>query len=741
MKHNYYLHLVVILAAYFNNINAQVLTRTMEQKTFSRFVKFDADFNAPVFEMLPVDVEKARLENIQESGKNIPLKYGIPIDVNIGIEKGVWVSSPYFGGRVWKLAIKSKNAASLNLFFDKLFLPEGAELYVYNSDKTKIFGPVTSTQNSQNRNLATTILKGDAVEIILFEPIRNKGKTQLHISHVVHGFTNIGDKDNPSGQAIPIGPCHNNIACPEWAGFQNEADAVALLIIPRSGRACSGTLLNNACNNLTPNILTAFHCIDAAVTGIKDDRISTADRLEVNKYTFVFNFRSATCAGVEGDNTSISFMGGDLISSSQPTDFALTRLYESPKISSGIRFSGWDRSGNMPTQTIGIHHPGGHVMKVSLDDDSPTISSYIMRPGTPDNAHWRILWDDGSTAPISSGSGLFNEQNKLIGQLRGGFASCSTTDSADYYGRFSESWTGGGTITTRLEEHLSDDPSVTQTNTVGIPSFTLPDVICGFEPLGINWNGMTNMNLTGGTLSGVQGSSQGFGIEPMPNFSGIGFLNLHYRPSGITCNTPLIISKEFQVGPQTPQTSFIDEGGDCFGWLTVNNPLPNHTYSWKITRGPNWYTYYNTGSTVFLNNWGSNYAWISYELTTTNACGSTTVEGNGNLTGCNGPFLKGNDNGVAALLSKTYKPTLLISPTPATNEVTLNIKDMSPILMHTLCDVNIVNQMGQTVMSQKLIVENSIRLDISQLTNGFYVAQVKGENGLFLSQKLMVNKK
>jgi hypothetical protein len=128
-------------------------------------------------------------------------------------------------------------------------------------------------------------------------------------------------------------------------------------------------------------------------------------------------------------------------------------------------------------------------------------------------------------------------------------------------------------------------------------------------------------------------------------------------------------------------------------------------------------------------------------LTVTNTCGSTTITGSGTLNGCFGPYLKGNDVSINALMSKNYKPTLSISPNPATNEVTFNIKDVNPMLLNTLCDVNIFNQMGQVVVSQKLILENAIHLNINDLANGFYVVQVKGENGLSLSQKLIVHKK
>src|SRR5690606_27422856 len=54
--------------------------------------------------------------------------------------------------------------------------------------------------------------------------------------------------------------------------------------------------------------------------------------------------------------------------------------------------------------------------------------------------------DDGTTEPGSSGSGLWNQNGHLIGQLYGGQASCGNNVN-DYYGRFDVSWS-------QLEAHL-----------------------------------------------------------------------------------------------------------------------------------------------------------------------------------------------------------------------------------------------------------------------------------------------
>jgi hypothetical protein len=60
------------------------------------------------------------------------------------------------------------------------------------------------------------------------------------------------------------------------------------------------------------------------------------------------------------------------------------------------------------------------------------------------------------TEPGSSGSPLYSQAGRFIGQLHGGPSSCGATGDnlSDYYGRFSVSWAGGGTNATRLSNWL-----------------------------------------------------------------------------------------------------------------------------------------------------------------------------------------------------------------------------------------------------------------------------------------------
>jgi hypothetical protein len=70
---------------------------------------------------------------------------------------------------------------------------------------------------------------------------------------------------------------------------------------------------------------------------------------------------------------------------------------------------------------------------------------------------WVVTWSQGVTEGGSSGSPLFGGDHRIVGQLAGGPSGCGSSDQRDAYGRFDNSWTGGGTKSTRLSNWL--DPA------------------------------------------------------------------------------------------------------------------------------------------------------------------------------------------------------------------------------------------------------------------------------------------
>lgn len=114
-------------------------------------------------------------------------------------------------------------------------------------------------------------------------------------------------------------------------------------------------------------------------------------------------------------------------------------------------------------------------MKVCRDDDPATKE---VNGGAQT---WEIVgglyggWEIGVTEPGSSGSPLFDQEGRIIGQLFGGGAACAGTNdngAFDYYGRVGVSWEGGGTSSTRLRDWL--DPQNSGRDTMDpYPSLTV----------------------------------------------------------------------------------------------------------------------------------------------------------------------------------------------------------------------------------------------------------------------------
>ena len=133
----------------------------------------------------------------------------------------------------------------------------------------------------------------------------------------------------------------------------------------------------------------------------------------------------------------MTISGATLKARDEGSDFALVQINSDIPEDWDRVFAGWDKSDNFPEFQIGIHHPSGDVMKVCRDDS----------PSKQPNAGaqtWEILgggsqgWELGVTEPGSSGSPLFDDQGRIIGQLYGGAAACSGTNdnnAYDYYGR------------------------------------------------------------------------------------------------------------------------------------------------------------------------------------------------------------------------------------------------------------------------------------------------------------------
>ncbi len=417
------------------------------------------------------------------------------------------------------------------------------------------------------------------------------------------------------------------------------------------------------------------------------------------------------------------------------------------------RFSwlGWDRSGNTPTTGTGIHHPSGDVMKISFDNNQLIESSYLSNLGT---SHWKVDWDDGVTEGGSSSSPLFDQNQRVIGQLHGGYSGCNSNDMRDWYGSFHRSWTIGGTNATRLSNWL--DPCNTgavTTNTSRSPYLTGPSVVCisgtsfmvGNLPSGttIEWNQSSNLSRnspqgsnpcifkasgigSGWVEANIVTDCGGF-ILPRKNVQAV-------RPSGTW-------TQNSQVHPLYT-VNFVDNQS----WIQANVTCPDSTaFNWELTgsSGINW-SQNNYNDISYLNlylNSSSSYADFRLNIDT-QGCGTISPTYH---------FVPG------------YMYAFILSPNPAENEVFITRvqKDMinktnrnvlkpkiekfrqkeflynnEPFDTYTIRLYSEKQGLLKTVNTR----EESFRIDLSGLPSGIYFLHIENDY-VFYKEKLIINRK
>lgn len=404
-------------------------------------------------QMQGFNLDSLRAEDeVLDQHKDIPYRFGYNFEVNIHPENSGTIALNSKGDKLWRVGIISPGALTLNMFLDQFLLPEGAELYLYTPGYEYSAGAFTAANNKDWKSLATDMLPGDTVIVEYYEPANAEFNGLISIGQVTHGYRSVLDFGDS-------GACNNNVNCPEGAAWQTEKRSV-LLILVGGNAACTGALINNTAQDGTPYFLTADHCLGGSVSN----------------WVFRFNYESPGCANVNGP-TNQSVSGATLRANNSASDFALLELSSNPPASYNPYFAGWSRITTTPPSSVGIHHPSGDIKKISFENDPLLVTNW----GGADCWHVQA-WDDGTTEPGSSGSPLFDDQHRIIGQLYGGQASCSFNFN-DYYGRFSTSWTGSSS-SNRLSDWL--DPSGSNVMTLnGYPSFSrdlqLVDVV-GVSP-------------------------------------------------------------------------------------------------------------------------------------------------------------------------------------------------------------------------------------------------------------------
>ncbi len=413
----------------------------------------------PSFNLKALQAEDA-INDLDKSG---PWRFGYKHMVNIGFEDGQWTELEN-GDRIWRMKFSSPGALSMNVIFDKFFMPEGGTLYLYNDDRSDLLGAYTSIQNQESGTLGTWIVKGDVLWVEYFEPAKVRGEGKLHFESITHAYRDANTNNTEKGLG-DSGDCNHDVDCPIGSDFEvyrdNDKKAVAK-ILSGGDDWCTGALINNTANDGTPYFLTANHCVEGQ---------------DPSNWSFLFGWISPNpvCASSTASTngpTTMSISGATLRAKNAASDFCLVELNSAVPAGWNRTWAGWDRTDTNPEYEVGIHHPAGDIMKISRDDTGAIKTTYSGADV------WEITaagngWELGVTEGGSSGSPLFDQNGRIIGQLWRGNAACAGTDDNndfDQYGRFATSWDYGSTDATKLEPWLD-------------PLGTNPEILDSYPPL------------------------------------------------------------------------------------------------------------------------------------------------------------------------------------------------------------------------------------------------------------------
>lgn len=407
-------------------------------------------------ELVPLDLVALAIEDsINDLDKTLPWRYGVERSITLDFESNGFWTLLDDGSKLWRVAIKSPEALNMGVNFNNFRLPEGATLQMYNNDKTD-FSKVYTTENNRDSNvLGSWFIEGETIVVEYFQPPHVSSPPLLEIGSIIHGYRMGRVRQMlENGRGLgDSGDCNFDVNCSVGSDFESKKNlikkTVALLNLG-NGHLCSAALVNNTMHDKKPYLLTANHCLNNSDPALWSVR---------------FNWVSPNpVCGIDGESADIqsnfTMSGAQLRASNTITDFALVELYNSIPASWDVAFAGWDRSDIQPQFQVGIHHPNGDIMKICRDND----------PAIKENANgvkvWLIKgisagngngWDIGTTESGSSGSPLFNEFGRIIGQLYAGQSNCNgveTNGDYDIYGRIGISWNTGTSPDTRLRDWL-----------------------------------------------------------------------------------------------------------------------------------------------------------------------------------------------------------------------------------------------------------------------------------------------
>ncbi|MFO0857990.1 MAG: hypothetical protein U0640_11600 [Phycisphaerales bacterium] len=356
----------------------------------------------PTWELPAIDVSRYVIEDQHAEGA---LRNGIARDFpNFHPAMGDLLPTAD-GGWLWVLDLKLPGAYGVRPHFSDMDLPQGAEMIVYDPQiqdnlpsSYRGRGPLGSGEF-----WAWTCWSNTARVEVYFPPSVGDARFDSHfnIDQLMHIY-----RDPISGSVGTFGErelgCHQDVSCfPAWNSVRNCVGAMQF-VLNGGNWVCSGSMLNNPSNDLTPYFLTAHHCME--------DNTGALGSLEV--YWF---FQTPSCNGVPPAIGSLPrSVRSTYVYTANPTDMSLVMIEGTVPRTLWWAGTSLNPSEGIGSNVVGIHHPGG-AFKRYTDGVIPLIMSDATCGATGLVHGRRVLLNSGHFEGGSSGSPLIMPDGRVFG--------------------------------------------------------------------------------------------------------------------------------------------------------------------------------------------------------------------------------------------------------------------------------------------------------------------------------------
>lgn len=396
--------------------------------------------------------EELRLDSLNESDLRSGYKfaYKFMTHLNRGNAGTSFVLPD--GTTVWRLGIHSPGALSINVLFSEYELPEGARLFLYNEDQTRVLGAFTHENNSEAGILPVAPVPGERLIIEYQEPRGAAFAGRLTVGEVNHAYRSLRGKEPDEGAASASGIPALACLADEGSGYDEWGRSVVLMIIDGTV-GCTGTLVNNTAGDGRPYLLTASHCLNKSFSVANPDYEKVAESI-----VCFYNYDSPLCDPVLRGTEEMSTASAHFRAVHEFYDMALLELFEMPPAYYQPYLAGWSIGGAGTGPYACIQHPRSATKRASLASGTPSLATLrdaamIFAP----DAHWLVKrWDTGYTDRGSSGAALMDGEGKVIGALSGG-QSTAASPGNDYFYSLQKAWAANGSERRQLRCWLNPE--------------------------------------------------------------------------------------------------------------------------------------------------------------------------------------------------------------------------------------------------------------------------------------------